>query len=488
MSGTTRLLQLGADRQKGNNQEKWLSISASLLEAELSIDNNLRLNTKDNQNLLPIWHDKNKRFVIRQPLKNSRASLLFEFESFTEKVATTTAFLLLNEVGRFPVEKRQNVFDNISQSFSYPVYRIEKQDLDLDSRQLERLERGETIIEWDKQFGRGLSINVYAPWGTTSDVLKLGSIELFDPYPVKIVVSFLLFALVLMAMSVFFIIKHLARQLYQLQDKVDAISPGHLPEENTKDPNVIAQLTLKVQNMASRIEKLLNEKAYMIRAVSHDLRTPIAKMHFRIETLYAELGEDNLTLQGCDNDLEQLNQLIDELLTYEKLTLKQEVEFEEIEIYELLKNQIQGLKLLYPQLKLEIKYQADQSYMVYANEALLCRLLDNLLSNAGRYASNKILITLTLEKNNLLICIDDDGEGLDEKVITHLFNPFFRADTSRNSDLGGYGLGLAIVKQVAIQHNANIEAMNNSWGGARFVLTLPITQNHRHQGEQHVSI
>lgn len=164
MSGTAYLLKAGVNRQEGENQQRWLTLSASLLNAGLSIRNLKKpFQNPDEKNAFIYKEELNSElFVLQQKLNKANKILEFKFEGFTEKIATATAFLLLNEIGRYDVSKRQSAFDDISQIFSYPIYRRSRQDLVLDSRQLERLDCGETIIEWDKHYGRGLSINVYA--------------------------------------------------------------------------------------------------------------------------------------------------------------------------------------------------------------------------------------------------------------------------------------------------------------------------------------
>jgi len=486
LSGTAYLLKAGIDRQEGENQQRWLTLSASLLDADLSIKTIKKpFQNLSNNSLIYKEQLESDIFVLQQKLKNSNEILEFKFEGFTEQIATATAFLLLNEIGRYDVNQRQQAFDKISQKFSYPVYRSSRQDLALDSRQIERLDRGETIIEWDKQYGRGLSINVYAPWGSTSDVLFMGSIDYFEPYPVHIVISFFIFSLILIALSVFFIIKHLTGQLYRLQDKVDAISPNNtLEAEQSADTNAIEQLTLKVHNMAERIENLLNEKAYMIRAVSHDLRTPIAKMQFRLEMLLEDLDEKHPVVLGCNKDLDDLSTLIDELLTYEKLTLQSSITRYPTDIMELVTDQLQSYKLLYPKLTITVISKLPKNFTLEASEPLLSRLLDNLVSNGARYANTKLILTLIIENEHLKLQIDDDGKGLDDKTIPKLFSPFFRVEGSRNSEYGGYGLGLAIVKQVAMQHKASIAASNNDLGGARFTLLFPFKSIELIEGEK----
>lgn len=475
LSGTTYLLGLGAERQQGEKQQRWLSLASSLMDVNIRVESDSQIDNLPDQRVQPMLEldSEGERFVIHKTLTGKDEQLVLEFESLTEQMITGTAFLLLNEVGRHPVEKRQQVFDQIGQQFSYPIFRVSRQNLPLDSQQVDRLSRGETIIVWDKQFGRGLSVNVFAPWGKTQDVLAMGTIQYFDPYPPQMILSFALVALALMAISVMFSIKHLASRLYDLQDKVDAIGPTHLEDfKQSSENDAITQLNSKIQNMAARIEKLLNEKAHMIRGISHDLRTPIAKIHFRLENLSLTMGEDNQMLQGCRADLNQLNLLIDELLTYEKLSVKQEIRISKIDLVELATRHVQGFQMIFPNLIIDLDNHLTTKFIIEGNEILLNRLFDNLLNNAGRYAKSHVQICLQSNGNAVDICINDDGEGLDEKHIPHVFDPFFQGDESRASNTKGYGLGLAIVKQVAMQHNAKITVLKNQWGGASFVFSL----------------
>ncbi|MDG1753161.1 MAG: ATP-binding protein, partial [Thalassotalea sp.] len=391
------------------------------------------------------------------------------------QIAKATAFLLLNELGSTASSKRQEKFDTLVEIFSYPIYRSAQQNLNLDIQQIEALKRGETVVEWTKQFGRTTAMNVYAPWGKTNDILVLDGIKMFDPYPVNIIASFIIISLLLIATSIMFIVGNLTRQLHSLQEKVDAISPEDNKQKSTiVSTNAINQLNEKIFAMANRIEKLLNEKAYMIRAVSHDLRTPIAKIHFRLEALTMIVGEDNTALQGCKDDLKQLNVLIDELLTYEKLVQTPTVNFSDIQLSKLIKKQIDSSLILHPEIAINILDSTNGEFYIEGHKGLLLRLFDNILNNASRYAKSKIRVSIEQESQQLSITIDDDGTGLDKNTIDHLFEPFFRTDSSRNSELGGYGMGLAIVKQIAKQHNVKITVANNEWYGASFVLHFPI--------------
>ena len=551
MEGTAYLLSQGIARQEPQNQARWVSLASSLLDANLtvtplpdspttanqtneplssktnnassatsaaksttmvatSISNNVSANLANNtvSDTQPEWQfsvqplsDENSEqltslnnraetYIASFRLAPNQQLIELEFNGISEHILTGTAFFILNEIGRLSADKRQHAFNQLTKHFHYDTFRLRQDDLSFDSRQLERLNRGETIVELEKQFGRGLAINVYAPWGTTTDVLALGPIAFFDPFPTYIAALVLSSALIAMALVVMLIIRRLSHRLIALQIKVDAITPELISHEHdAENTDIIAALNQKIQDMAERIQKLLDDKAYMIRAVSHDLRTPIAKIHFRLEALSQKLGSDNKLITGSHQDLKQLNLLIDELLTYEKLSVKQDIQFQSVDLIKLINDEIDSLKIIKPQLTIEFHCEnlviptpnnGPQACTCYieANDILLRRLFENILQNAGRYASSAIKIALTQADKTVLIIIDDDGQGLDESHISHLFEPFFRSDASRNSANGGYGLGLAIVQQIAMQHNAVIAAENNEQGGARFTFTFPYRQVH----------
>ena len=479
LSGTVHLLSLGAERQKDEEQKRWLSLFSSLMDARASINPSSEFPTSQETKIETLIAENTnlETFRIRHKLKKTNDWLILEFNGLTEDIATATAFLLLNELGRYPENERQSAFDELTKFFTYPVLRRSLQNLALDSNQLERLDRGETVVVLNQQLGQRLSISVYAPWGVTTDVLAMGPIQFFEPYPAEIVAPSFMVALLLIAFSVMLIIGHLATRIYRLQDTVDAIAPidSLVQESGIQDKDVIAQLNLKIQNMTRRIEKSMGEKANMVRAVSHDLRTPIAKIHFQLESLSAVLPESSSpVLRKCRDDLAQLNLLIDELLTYEELSAKQNIKVQDIDINQFVEEQLQGMKALFSGLSTNLESSVPKNFQISGNKILLNRLFENLLANAGRYAKTQIQIQLSESDGRLTLILDDDGPGLDEGKIQALFNPFTRGESSQQHP--GYGLGLSIVKQIAVQHHATIEAENNLWNGARFILRIPVKQ------------
>lgn len=474
MEGTVHLLVEGAKRQSDDDRERWLSLVSSLMNVKISVSD--MPSTRDTLTVNQMTSQNNiEKYVITSKL-NSEQSLNIELSSISEQIISGTAFLILNDIGRFPANERQQQFATLTQVFPYPIARINAQTLNFDSEQQERLDRDETIIVWKTAFGRGLSINVFAPWGNSGDVLALGAIHFFDPFPNWLIMLGLLIALFFLALWVLGIIRRLSYQLTEMQKQVDAIEPEYL-SDSKKAPtgNIVEQLKWKILSMSSRIEKLLGQKSYMIQAVSHDLRTPLSKAQFRLENLAIELGHDHPMLLATKRDLGQLNLLIDELLSYEKLSQSQDIKFERIDIGQLTKNLVQDMTVVYPTVTFNC---TTSSCLADINKTLFIRMLENLINNAGQHCQSEVTVNLHSNTNTKMIelAVIDDGHGISEQAKESIFEPFFQEDLGRNSKKTGYGLGLAIVQQILKQHNATIQLVENGGKGAHFVVNIPLTQ------------
>jgi two-component system sensor histidine kinase RstB len=130
-------------------------------------------------------------------------------------------------------------------------------------------------------------------------------------------------------------------------------------------------------------------------------------------------------------------------------------------------------KIHMPGKTLEIDCEPD---IIAVDPNLMGLALNNLLSNAGRYAENKILCRIKNENDTQSIEVHDDGEGIPEKERLTVFKAFTRLDDSRNRKTGGYGLGLAIVSRIAELHSGSVTVSSSSkLGGALFTISWPTT-------------
>jgi len=468
LSGTLYLIKQGIERQKDtSDRERWLELVASLMNVSLSVSSPSKV---PNQINISLQQNEQNRYRVSYPI-NAQQQLDVTLNGVSEHLVTGTAFLLLNELGLYPAQQRQMIFQSISSEFNYPIHRVSSDSQVLDSEQLERLTRGEMVIIWQTEFDSSLSFDVFAPWGNSQDLLKLGTINVFEQYPTWLLVSGFAAVLVALALLILLILRLIVNRLTYIQHKVDAIEPELI--EAAKMPehlDVINQLTWKIDQMALRIKRLIAQKHQMFRAVSHDLRTPLSKAQFRLEALSIQIGVDNTLVEQTKADMNQLNLLIGDLLSYEKISESERITKETLELNHFIMTIVDGMTIVFP--KVKFSFEAQNFCVAAINKQLFTRMLENLLNNAARFAESSVVVVLSSNDTTTVLDIIDDGPGVDEKSKAHIFEPFYQQDQSRSANCSGYGLGLAIVKQIVSQHAGEIELMATSQG-AHFRITLP---------------
>ena len=127
-----------------------------------------------------------------------------------------------------------------------------------------------------------------------------------------------------------------------------------------------------------------------------------------------------------------------------------------------------------------IDARGSRDLTVEGDPRYLHRILQNLVTNALRYAKTRVRMTVTEQDGNLILDVDDDGAGLAEHQRERVFKPFARLDKSRHRASGGYGLGLSIVKRIVDWHGGDVAVSESDWGGARFRVILPREQRRQH--------
>ena len=163
--------------------------------------------------------------------------------------------------------------------------------------------------------------------------------------------------------------------------------------------------------------------------------------------------------------------MVDELLYFAKVERPDSAL--NIEIIELAPF-MHGLTNKLPETKLNlVSLDIQDNLFVEADSALLKRAINNLLSNALRYADEKIQLSATLENETILFTVEDDGPGIPTDHWNFIFDPFYSADPSRNKANTGFGLGLAIVKLIVERHGGRAEVGASLLGGAKFTLQIP---------------
>lgn len=268
-------------------------------------------------------------------------------------------------------------------------------------------------------------------------------------------------------LAAIFLVRRLTWPLAQLAEAAALVgrgfAPTPLPETGATE---LAQLTHAFNHMAHQVNELISNRTILLAGISHDLRTPLARMRFSIEMLPA--SADPKLLAGLENDLDHMNALIGEFLTLAR-TLEERSR-ETIDIVALIDQAVTDAR----RADGEIQWQTGAACKRQAQPLALRRILANLLDNAIRYSAGKpIAVTLDCAGDETVITVADQGPGIPASERKAVFRPFYRLEGSRSSTTGGSGLGLAIAQQIAQANGWTLTLDARAGGGTEARLHLP---------------
>ena len=251
--------------------------------------------------------------------------------------------------------------------------------------------------------------------------------------------------------------------------------------------------TLSAAPIMGRMERQMALQQELMAAISHEIRTPVARLSFAVQLMQDRLQEQvpNLSqrhelTEACQEmalDLEEINDLVAEVMTYIHLEDGgPSIRFQPMSVsllcQSVLSQYMDYSQTLDMQLLLPDKDIANIGLSIDAEPVQLRRALQNLVGNAVKYARNQVTIGYQLLDNNTCcIFVEDDGPGINAADFGRVFAPFIRLDTSRSRATGGFGLGLSIVRRIAYWHGGRAEAdVSERLGGAYMSMRLPIRQ------------
>jgi len=262
----------------------------------------------------------------------------------------------------------------------------------------------------------------------------------------------------------------LARQtiapLKRLNDAVAVLGRGETPETLPETgPRELAALAYRFNALVRQVHELLDGRTTLLAGLSHDLRTPLARMRLALEMLNRR--PDPKWIAQIEADIEEMNRLVGDMLELAR-GLGQETS-SPIDVSVLFEDLAQRARDAGT--RIEIKCEPC---MVSAPPIALRRLLSNLISNAQRYGGDEPLeFRAERSGSTVRIGVLDRGPGIPLDQIETVFRPFHRVDASRSVTTGGAGLGLAIVQQLAQSNGWSVRLENRDGGGLAAWLTLP---------------
>jgi two-component system OmpR family sensor kinase len=233
-----------------------------------------------------------------------------------------------------------------------------------------------------------------------------------------------------------------------------------LPEEG---PHELRQATVAFNRMQARIQRLVTDRTMMMAAVSHDLRTPLARVRFRIADL------DPGVRDAIASDIEQMDELIGQMLTFTRDALPN-AERRRFDLSALAQSLVDELA----DTGCDVAFEGPERLTVEADLPAVRRILSNLLDNALKFAGHARLKLEQIGDDMVLAIVEDGGPGVPPDMHEAVFEPFRRLEPSRNRSTGGVGLGLAIARNLARGHGGDITLESAAPTGARFIFSLPL--------------
>jgi two-component system, OmpR family, sensor histidine kinase RstB len=406
--------------------------------------------------------------------------LYIKVDKLGERQMKMLPVFILDYLVHYPGLEKEYL-ESIQHHFSYPVTIQDVRELELDSEQLARLRLDHSIVLYqDSSSVRGTTISIVTPMpGSTSQVLLMGPVPVFNWMPFQLAAGILLLSLFILSLGVYGLLLPMQGKIRAVNVALNKMKGGNMSIRLPVDgKDEMASLASSYNSMSDHIQRLIEAQRELMRAVSHELRTPVARIRFGIEMLADEDDYDYRLQQvgQIDKDIEALNTLIDEIMTYAKLEQGMpSLNFERIQLYAVLEQVAQETKALKLDKILEIDSQMV-SLQVDAEHRYLHRVVQNLVGNAMRHCETRVLLSSGVNAQGMAyVCVEDDGEGVPEADRERVFEAFSRLDDSRTRASGGYGLGLSIVSRIAYWFGGRVEVdQSPKLGGARFTMTWPV--------------
>jgi two-component system sensor histidine kinase RstB len=353
----------------------------------------------------------------------------------------------------------------LDEKFSYNLDIVERMTLDrtLTPTQVIKLDAGDIAIDHDGDI-------MYHRLGTSSKVLVVGPLasnrnpELKDRLPLELRLRLLTWSLigVIFAIALWFWIRPVWRDLETLRQTARDLGDGHFEARSpAARTQLFAPLSDTMNSMAERIRQLLATHRELSCGISHELRTPIARMRFALEMLTEtdESEERERLWAMMEADLDELDQLIDTSLTYARFEREAPEPLLQRQVRRMAGDEVDSVRLLGRQLEVTVDTsQLPENLCVDLDRKAMPYALRNLLRNAFKYATKRISVSAELVGEDIRINVDDDGIGIPPEEREHIFSAFTRLDRSRDRSTGGYGLGLAIARRVLELHGGTATA------------------------------
>ena len=255
-------------------------------------------------------------------------------------------------------------------------------------------------------------------------------------------------------------------------------------QQTIVDRDVAHEAAMREEEEKIRIKKDLTNN------INHELKTPVAALQVCLETLLSgiKLSDEKRQelIERCYVNNNRLRRLLDDVSLITRMEDgSQLIGIEDIVLNDIINGIGNELELMPEEERMALHVYFKDRVEIEGNMSLIGSIFSNLTDNAMAYSGGKNINIVLLENDadRCVICFEDDGHGVEESQLPHLFERFYRVDKGRSRKKGGTGLGLAIVKHAVQFHGGTISVNNREGGGLRFVFSL---KKHNKQNSLHL--
>ena len=268
---------------------------------------------------------------------------------------------------------------------------------------------------------------------------------------------------VILLVSAYAFARYLARPLRQLNDAVASVARGRTPPPLPENgPSEIVNLNRGFNEMLSNLRQIEQDRALLLAGVSHDLRTPLARLRLGIEVG----AHDEQTRQGMVDDIEAMDRIINQFLDFARDG--REAALETHDPGDIVATVVERHRRAGD----DVSFARGEPARMALRPTAFLRLVTNLVDNALRHGAPPVEVTTRNANGSMVLEVADRGPGIPANQIERLKRPFTRGEPARSGAVGA-GLGLAIVERIARLHGGTVELLARDGGGTIARVTLP---------------
>jgi two-component system, OmpR family, sensor histidine kinase CpxA len=363
---------------------------------------------------------------------------------------------------------------------------------------------GRTLPDWAERVDSGQTWTADTIWGrlrplqflrqslTASDghrytlVMELppGQPSLFGPHGVPGLG--ITIAILSSGMVCFFLARYLTSPVVRLRAATQMLAGGDLTARaggrHSRRHDEIAELVRDFDGMAERLEKLVKAQSRLLNDISHELRSPLARLTVALALARQRSGPDaQSALDRAERESERLNEMIGRLLTIARLETGDEaLQKFPVDVGELIEEIARDADFEAQARNCHVNATGTEECWVMGDPSLLHSAIENVVRNATRYTREGTVVEVRLTQEHgsshpeAVVQVRDFGPGVPEDSLDRMFRPFYRIDDDRGRRTGGVGLGLAITQRSVQLHEGTVRAFNRSEGGLLVEIRLPL--------------